>query len=187
MESLREFTQLSLTSTAKDSAKITCSPPHRITLKSITADVLPIKKGTQNVGVRQMNAYQIIPGLVYTHHSKLSGHVLKEILNNNDVVKIINYITRYCYATRSSPYVTMHGACQDYGIPIKQYLSSCEGELEILPVTVLLVSMYNACNTFQIKKDKRENLLTLALEKLELGSRGAMTEKPFVRTLSKSR
>jgi hypothetical protein len=81
----------------------------------------------------------------------------------------------------------MHGACQDYGIPIKQYLSSCEGEFEILPVTVLLVSMYNACYTFQPTTDKRENLLTLALEKLELGSRGAITEKAFVRTLSKSR
>jgi hypothetical protein len=187
MESLREFTQLSLTSKTKDSAEMTCSPPHRITFRSITKNVLPITKGTQNVDVRQMNAYQIIPGLVYTLHSKLSGHVLKEILNNDDVIKIINYITRYCYATRSSPYVTMHGACQDYGIPIKQYLSSCEGEFEILPVTVLLVSMYNACYTFQPTTDKRENLLTLALEKLELGSRGAITEKAFVRTLSKSR
>ena len=134
-----------------------------------------------------MNGYQIIPGLVYTLHSKLSGHVLKEILNKDDVVKIINYITRYCYATRNFPYVTMHGACQDYGIPMKQYLSSCEGELEILPVTVLFVSMYNACYTFQRNTDKRENLVTLALEKLELGSRSAMTEKAFVRTMSKSR
>ncbi len=187
IESLRKFTQLSLTSKAKDSTEIIYSPPHRITLKSITKDVLPIKKGTQNVDVRQINGYQIIPGLVYTLHSKLSGHVLKDILKHDEVIKIINYITRYCYATRSSPYVTMHGACQDYGIPMKQYLSSCEGDLEILPVTVLLVSMYNACYTFQRNEDKRENLLTLALEKLELGSRSAMTEKAFVRTLSKSR
>jgi hypothetical protein len=81
----------------------------------------------------------------------------------------------------------MHGACQDYRIPIKQFLNSCEGELEIIPVTVLLVSMYNSCYTFQRETDKRENLLILALEKLELGSKGAMTEKAFVRTLSKSR
>ena len=187
MEYLNEFTHLSLTSKVKDAPEITCSPPHRITLKNITEDVLPITKGTQNVDVRQINAYQIIPGLVYTLYSKLSGHILKEILNNDEVVNIINYVTRYCYATRSSPYVTMHGACQDYRIPIKQFLNSCEGELEIIPVTVLLVSMYNSCYTFQRETDKRENLLILALEKLELGSKGAMTEKAFVRTLSKSR
>jgi hypothetical protein len=108
IESMCEFTQLSLTSKAKDSAEITCSPPHKITLKIITKDLLPIKKGMQNGDVWQMNGHQIIPGLVYTLHSKLSGHVLKEILNHDEVVKIINYITRYCYATRSSPYATMH-------------------------------------------------------------------------------
>ena len=163
-----------------------CSPPHRITFERITLDVLPIKKGIQNVDVRLINSYQIIPGLVYTLYSKLSGQVLKDIMNNDEVINIINYIARYCYAVRSSPYVTMHGACQDYRIPMKPYLNSCEGVYEILPVTVLLVSMYNACYTFQQTTDTRENLLTLALEKLELGSRGPITEKPFARTLSKS-
>ena len=185
-ECLSEFTQESLTWKARQNDNKTCSPPYRITFQRITFDVLPINKGMQNVDVRLMNAYQIIPGLVYTLYSKLNGHVLKDIMNDDEVVNIINYIARYCYAARSSPYVTMHGACEDYKIAMKSYLSSCEGQFEILPVTVLLVSMYNACYTYQDISDTRETLLTLALEKLELGSRGSITEKAFVRTLSKS-
>jgi hypothetical protein len=185
-ECLHEFTQVSLSWKTRQNHKMTCSPPYRITFQRITLDVLPIKKGMQNVDVWQMNAYQIIPGLVYTLYSKLSGQVLKVIMNDDEVVNIINYIARYCYAARSSPYVTMHGECEDYKIPMKQYLSSCDGVYEILPVTVLQVSMYNACYTYQQTTDTRETLLTLALEKLELGSRGSITEKAFVRTLSKS-
>ncbi len=33
-----------------------------------------------------------------------------------DIMRAIEYVTRYCYATRSAPFNTMHGACCDYGI-----------------------------------------------------------------------
>ncbi len=101
-----------------------------------------------------MNAYQIIPGLVYTLHSKLNEELLKDILNKGKLTNLINYITRYCYATRSGPSVTMHAACQDYKITLKQYLNSCEGNDEVIPVTILLVSIYNACYSFQSETDK---------------------------------
>ena len=183
---LSEFTQKCLSwKDIQDKTK-NCSPPYRITFQRITFDVLPIKNGMQNADVRLMNAYQIIPGLVYTLYSKLVGRVLKIIMNEDEVVNIINFIARYCYAVRSSPIITMHGACEDYKIPPKQLLSSCEGVYEIIPVTVLLVSMYNACYTYQRTKDNRMNLLALALETLDLGSRGSIGDKGFVRTLSKS-
>jgi hypothetical protein len=70
-------------------------PPYRITFKSITTDVLPIVKGTQRkLDVCHMNAYQIIPGIVYTLRARLSGILVKDILNDNEMTNAIQYITR---------------------------------------------------------------------------------------------
>jgi hypothetical protein len=159
-------------------------PPYRITFRSITTDVLPIKNGTQKLDVCHMNAYQIIPGIVYTLQARLSGILVKDILNEVEITNAIQYITRYCYATRSAPFTTMHGACADYNITHKPWLNSCEGDDEVIPVTVLLVSMYNACYTFQSDENK-DNLLILALGKLEHGNWGTITEKAFIWTFSK--
>jgi hypothetical protein len=61
------------------------------------------------------------------------------------------------------------------------YLIQCEGEDEAIPVTVLLVSMYNACYAFQ--RDSRKNLLLLALGRLDLHG-GAIADKSLIATLS---
>ncbi len=106
------------------------------------------------------------------------------MLNNVEITNAIQYITRYCYATKSAPFITMHGACANYNITHKPWLNSCEGDDEVIPVTVLLVSMYNACYTFQ-SDDNRDSLLILALGKLKHGSRGTITEKAFIRAFSK--
>ena len=179
---LHEFTKKCLQSNEQRNDKNQVSPPYRITFKSITSNVHPISSGTQKLDVRHMNAYQIIPGIMYTLQARLHGVVVKKILNNKYIMRAIEYVTRYCYATRSAPFNTMHGACSDYGINWKQFLNSCEGDDEAIPVTVLLVSMYNACYTFQ--DDKRENLLILTLRGLEHGSRGTISDKAFIRTFS---
>ena len=62
----------------------------------------------------------------------------------------------------------------------------CQGNDEAIPVTVLLVSMYNACYTYQgcvTKGDNRMNLLILALRGLDQG--GSMSDKSIIRTMSK--
>jgi hypothetical protein len=179
---LHEFTKQCLQSNEQRNDKNQISPPYRITFKSITSDVRPISNGTQKLDVRHMNAYRIIPGIMYTLQARLRGVVVKKILNDKDIMRAIEYVTRYCYATRSAPFNTMHGACCDYGINWKQYLNSCEGDDEAIPVTVLLVSMYNACYTFQ--DDQRENLLILTLRGLDHGSRGTIPDKAFIRTFS---
>ena len=179
---LHEFTKQCLQSNEQRNDKNQISPPYRITFKSITSDVRPISNGTQKLDVRHMNAYRIIPGIMYTLQARLRGVVVKKILNDKDIMRAIEYVTRYCYATRSAPFNTMHGTCCDYGINWKQYLNSCEGDDEAIPVTVLLVSMYNACYTFQ--DDQRENLLILTLRGLDHGSRGTIPDKAFIRTFS---
>jgi hypothetical protein len=60
-------------------------------------------------------------------------------------------------------------------------LNQCEGEDEAIPVTVLLVAMYNACYAFQ--RDSRKNLLLLALRRLDLHGE-AIADKSFIATLS---
>jgi hypothetical protein len=96
-----------------------------------------------------MNAYQIIPGIMYTLLASLKGVLHKSILNQRDLKRAIDYVSRYCYATRSAPFNTMHAACTEYNIEFRTYLNSCEGDDKAIPVTVMLVSMYNACYTFQ--------------------------------------
>ncbi len=157
-ERLRQFTVDCLASNQQGDTSKRVMPPYRITFKSITTDVFPIIKGTQKLDVRHMNAYQIIAGIVYTLRVRLSGILVKNILYNGEITNAIQYITRYWYATRSAPFTTIHGACADYNITHKPWLNSCEGDDEVIPATVLLVSMYNACYTFQTN-DNRNNLL----------------------------
>jgi hypothetical protein len=128
-----------------------------------------------------MNAYQIIPGIMNTLLARLRGVVRATILNESAAKTAINFVARYCYATRAQPFNTMHGACTEYGIKPKMYLNQCEGEDEAIPVTVLLVSMYNACYAFQ--RDSRKKLLLLALGRLDLHG-GAIADKSLIATLS---
>ena len=131
------------------------------------------------------STYECLPNYPWNNvhaSSKTTWGCSQKILNDKDIMRAIEYVTRYCYATRSAPFNTMHGACCDYGINWKQYLNSCEGDDEAIPVTVLLVSMYNACYTFQ--DDQRENLLILTLRGLDHGSRGTIPDKAFIRTFS---
>jgi hypothetical protein len=66
LETLRQFTRDCLASNQQGAKSIKVMSPYRITFRSITADVLPIKNGTQKLNVCHMIAYQIIPGIVYT-------------------------------------------------------------------------------------------------------------------------
>jgi hypothetical protein len=142
---LQGFTRTCLQTGHKQDDSQGIMPPYRITFKSITSDVLPIKNSVQKIDVRHMNAYQIILGIMYTLQARLNGVLVKTILNEFDVKRAIEYVTKYCYATRSAPFNTIHAACSDYSISWKMYLNNCEGDNEVIPVTVLLASMYNAC------------------------------------------
>ena len=58
----------------QDSNKKVVKPPYRITLRSITADVVP-NKNLQFIDRRHINAYQIIPGIMYELIARLSRRV----------------------------------------------------------------------------------------------------------------
>jgi hypothetical protein len=96
-----------------------------------------------------MHAYQIILGITYTLLARLQGVVWAAILNDSAAKKAINFVARYCYATRAQPFNTMHRAYTEYGTKPKLFLNQCEGKDKAIPVPVLLVAMYNACYAFQ--------------------------------------
>ncbi len=60
------FTTTNLWSEQQDNHTESVTLPYKNTFESITRDVLPIKIGTQRIDDRHMNAYQIIPGIMYT-------------------------------------------------------------------------------------------------------------------------
>jgi hypothetical protein len=174
------FTGTNLQSEQQDDDTESVTPPYKITFESIMHNVLPIKSVTQRIDVRHMNAYQIIR-IMYTLLAWLKGVLCKSILNQKDIKRTIKYVARYCFATRSAPFNTMHAPCTEYNIRCLNYLNNCEGDDEAIPVTATLFSMCNACYAFQ--NDKRENLLILALQRLDHG-REAISDKAFVRTFS---
>jgi hypothetical protein len=75
----------------------------------------------------------------------------------------------------------MHVACTEYNIRCRNYLNNFKGDDEAIPVTVMLVFMYDACYAFQ--NDNRKNLLNLSLQRLDHG-RGTISDKVFARTFS---
>jgi hypothetical protein len=48
------------------------------------------------------------------------------------------------------------------------YITGCAGKEQIIPVTMFLVMLYNAC--FMYQKDKKSNLLISALDTFDLGA-----------------
>jgi hypothetical protein len=78
----------------------------------------------------------------------------------------------------------MHGTCVDYNIQPETYLNKCQGGAETIPVTVMLVSMYNACFTYQKQAALQLKLLLLALGWLDL--KGALPSNTLITMLKKS-
>jgi hypothetical protein len=69
-----------------------------------------------------------------------------------------------------APYLTIHGAYTQYKIlnPTK-YIQGCPNNVDqIIPVTLFLVMLFNACFTYQ--DDKMKNLLITTLDRFNLDS-----------------
>ncbi len=91
---LQRFLRTCLQSGHKQDDSQGIMPSYRITFKSITSDVLPIKNGVQKIDVCHINAYQIIPGIMYTLQARLNRVLVKTILNEVDVKRAIEYVIR---------------------------------------------------------------------------------------------
>jgi hypothetical protein len=117
-----------------------------------------------------MNGYLIILGIVYHLSTKLQKGVTHVCLGQDTEGKLIEFLTWFGYATRKSPTVQLHAAhthdCSD--VNETKYIQGCDSIHCIIPVTLFLVLLYNACFTFQ--QDKTTNLLISVLDRFNLGT-----------------
>ncbi len=137
------------------------TPPYRITYKSVTTDLgtVATKNCARKVDVRLYNAYLIIPGIVLHLSSKAKNIEVNELCGGYFEVNVINFVARYGNYTRKSPFITMHGAYTKYIEVMTDvtYISGLTGDSQIVPVTMFLVMLYNACFMFQ--NNNETNLL----------------------------
>ena len=84
---------------------------------------------------------------------------------------------------RLKPFVKLHGAFSNYiEMTEVSYINECTGVFQIIPLTIFLVTLYNACWMFQRKKES--NMLIFALDTFDLGD--AVEHEKFMKTLSES-
>jgi len=125
----------------------------------------------------------IIPGLVFHMSSKIKNMRINELYVNLFKVGMINYIAQYGPYTWLKPFVKLHGAFSNYVEMMEVlYINECTGEFQIIPVTMFLGTLYNACWMFQSKIDS--NKLIFVLDTFDLGD--AVEYEKFMKTLSES-
>ena len=132
-------------------AKKKFKPPYSIFWESLTSDVGPVVEKRQKIDVRHANGYLIIPGIVYLLSTKLQKMVLNDRLGEEQEMNLINFIVRFGYATRRGPHVKLHGAYSQYTtLNQTAYIQGCFDNVNrIIPVTIFIVMLYNACFTYQ--------------------------------------
>ena len=163
-------------------AKKKIEPPYSIWWESLTTDVGPVVNKRRNIDVRHVNGYLIIPGIVYLLSTKLQKMVLNDRLGEEQEMNLINFIVRFGYAKRRQPHVTLHGAYTRYTtLNQTAYIQGCFDNVNrIIPVTLFIVMLFNACFTYQA--DKSTNLLITALDNFDMGL--TVDDDTFMNTLS---
>ncbi len=123
-----------------------------------------------------------MPRLVYHLSTKLKNDAIHNRIGQAEEVKLIRFLTRYGNATRAAPFCKLHGAYGKYtNMQNVNYISNCDNWNRIIPVTVFLVMLFNACFMYQPKMDT--NLLITSLNGFDYGM--SLTDDTFMSTLSK--
>ncbi len=83
---------------------------------------------------------------------------------------------------QKTPYLKIHGAYSKYVDMMATYINGCTGKEQIIPVTMFLVMLYNAC--FMNQSDDKSNLLITVLDTFDLGA--SINHEKNMNTLSES-
>jgi hypothetical protein len=157
------------------------TPPYALTLENVTMNVGPVStQGQRKNDARHYNGFLLTPGIVYHIASKMQNSLLSDHYGNPFEVSIINFITIIWELYAKSPHLKIHGAYSKYTNMAATYINRCTGKEQIIPVTMFLVMLYNAC--FMYQSDKKSNLLLLALDTFDLGA--SVDHEKFINTLS---
>jgi hypothetical protein len=159
-------------------------PPYALALENVTTYMGLISSHSQRkIDARHYNGFLLTPGIVYHMTSKIQNSLLNDHYGNPFEVGIINFITRFGNYMQKTPYLIFHRAhSKKYVYMMATYVNGCGGEEQIIPVTMFLVMLYNAC--FMYQSDKRSNLLITALDTFNLGA--SIDHENFMNTLSES-
>jgi hypothetical protein len=140
-----------------------CSfPPYKITYDSLTYDVGRVDRQERKIDVCHYNAYLLVQRSVYHLSTKLKNNAIHNCIGQPEEVKLIRFLTRYVYATRAAPFCKLHGACgRNTNMQNVKCINNCDDWNRIIPVTMFLVMLFNACFMYQPKADT--NLLIMAM------------------------
>ena len=115
------------------------------------------------IDARQYNMYVIMPKMVYLLSSTLTKAALHKQIGQQHKMGLINFISSFGYGTRPGPFLTLHRAYTKYtNLTNMQYINNCDSKDCIIPVTVFLVMLFNACCTYH--KGKTTLMLVTALD-----------------------
>jgi hypothetical protein len=178
----RKYFLSTISLTCIDKTKDTkMTPPYALTFESLTTNVGPVTTyGGKKIDARHYNGYLIIPGIVYHMASKITNSLVTDRYGNQFKVGIINFIARFGNHFCKASYLNIHGAYSKYVDMTAQYANGCTGEVQIIPVTMFLVMLYNAC--FMYQSDKKSNMLITASDTFDLGAN--VDHELFMNTLS---
>jgi hypothetical protein len=165
------------------------SVPVGLHFKSFTDDIpaeTKTNKGEKYLDSGHMNAFLLIPPITTILNAKLQNKPLRSMVNDKDNARIISYICRFQYRTKAVTNNKVHPALNLYSpsssAEFKKdfFINSLSGNDQVVPVTIFLVSMYNACMLYQ--KDKTTNLLIPTLQRFDMI--GKVSDSTFIDTLS---
>ncbi len=125
--------------------------------------VIEVKEKWRKIDAGHVNAYLIIPGIVYHLSATLEKGNIHEHVGQEKEMQLIQFLCHFGYATRKGQTMMLHVAYTHYchGINETKCLQGCLGYYRIIPVTLFLTTLFNACTTYQ--EDKTTNLLISAL------------------------
>jgi hypothetical protein len=161
--------------------KINEYPPYAIHWEGMAADVGGSKNGVRKVDPRFYNRYLMLPSIITMLHAKIKKEIPSKIVSDPTNKEMINFTCRYAFLTRAYNQNSTHTAVAEYLPDVKaEYLNSCKGTYQVIPVAVFIMTLYNACFMFQT--DKTDNLMIKALEGFDLTPN--IDDNAFFKTMS---
>ncbi len=153
-------------------------PPYGLTFACFTTNVGVVKVKEKR---RKIDAYVIIPRIVYHLSATLEKRNIHEHVGQEKEMQLVQFLLCFGYATRKGQTMMLHVANTHscHGINETNFLQGCLGYYRIIPVTLFLTTLFNACMTYQ--KDKTTNLLISALNRFDIGA--TVHDEIFMNTL----
>lgn len=182
-EILKQFNNIIVVANSNKNKK-QLQPPYGLFWDNLTSNptYTKSKKTIRSIDSSHVNGYFITPLLVHTLVDKLQP-TEKLLVTNNTKMNMIHALTRVAYGMKKNPSVQLHPAVYHYCTEANEteYTQALVGIHIVIPVTVFLVTLYNASFMFDVNKSR--NLLVSALKRFDLGS--TVGDNTFMNTMSK--